>query len=180
MSPPPRGSPLQPAPSRASASPPAPRPGWGPPTPPAAGAGARGIFTSHSQVDLARVRILPEVGSELEDQHRLGLRHLGEHGRRRHGRSARAAAPSPSGAARSRGRRAGGDSHLHLAGGRARGLQWPRCVRALATRPTNREPLTQRGGGGAAAGQSKRRILSEAGVMQPMRGRPAETRPRPG
>lgn len=84
------------------------------------------ILTSHSQVDLAGVGILPEVGGQLKDKNRLSLRDLGKDRRRRHG--GRTHDPSrcfpPQKAPRCLSMRSvqGGWrrlTHLHLAGGGA-------------------------------------------------------------
>lgn len=49
-----------------------------PPPPKAARIPGHRILTSHAEVNLAGIWIIPEVSSELKDQNRRGLRNLGK------------------------------------------------------------------------------------------------------
>lgn len=97
------------------------------------------ILTSHSQVDLAGVGILPEIGSELKDQYRLGLRNLRKHWRRSHSDRARNHKTVPRTDQWNLPAEIRGDSHLHPSGRGRPSLQWSGRVRSLATRLTNQE-----------------------------------------
>lgn len=69
----------------------------------------------------------------------------------------------------------GGEAHLHRRAGAARGFQWPSRVRNLATNLANHNLLTKMGEAGQVSmSQFKKRILSEARMMQPVRFTPEE------